>query len=95
MVLHSFFFNVINHIFVIQMKLSTRTTSTTSGTLEGWGAIRIEEVLPRLCWVVIPRDKILDNSQAGKLSAPSPPFTDPSNRPPTLRGQVLAPTTAK
>jgi hypothetical protein len=46
--------------------------------------IGIEEILPPLCGVIIPRDKVLDNGQVSKLCTPSSPLTDGVNGPSVL-----------
>lgn len=71
--------------------LAAIAVATTDGAAYGNGLLRVHEILSTLSRIVVPTDKILDDSQVRQLHAPTSPLADASDAPATEHGQILAP----
>ena len=70
-------------------------TAPTCVATDSRGTIRIEVVLTRFEWFVVPGDKILDDSHMREIHRPAAPGADTNERPPLLGREELAATTAE
>jgi len=75
--------------------LSTWARPPTVKTFSDWGTIRIEKILPSLRRIIVPGDKIANDGQVRKFSAPASPLTDAAEGPSLFGCIVLTTSTAK
>ena len=71
------------------------TTTSTLGALDCRHLLRVEEILPPVCWVIVRRDEVTHNRKVGKLSTPPSPFANCAQPPTPLRCKVLTTSTTE